>query len=240
MPSDVSAAYLASSALNQPGAVNSYLERLRRAVMPPPPLSALPLAPEQAKGGDFQLNPNFKPVRVGPLMPAAVLVPVVDYPQGERVILTRRNAHLSNHAGQVSFPGGRVDPTDADITAAALREAEEEIGLLRRHVDVLGALDPYVTGTGFAVVPVVARIEPGFQLRLAQQEVEEAFEVPFDFLMDARNHQQHRGIFNGVERQWWAMPYQGHYIWGATAGMLRNLYQRIAALQENKPEEGGS
>lgn len=203
------------------------VERLRAHLQPVPAFDAIPRDPSLATKGDFQLNAGFTPARSGPLKPAAVLVPLVAYEGGERVILTKRTAHLSNHAGQVSFPGGRVDDEDPDVIATALRETEEEIGLDRAHISVLGALDAYVTGTGFAVVPVVGLVKPGFALRLAQHEVAEVFEVPFDFLMDSRNHQRHRGIFNGVERQWWAMPYQDYYIWGATAGMLRNLHDLL-------------
>jgi 8-oxo-dGTP pyrophosphatase MutT (NUDIX family) len=203
------------------------VERLRAHLQPVPAFDAIPRDPAQAPKGDFQLNPGFKPFRSGALMPAAVLVPVVAYGGGERVILTKRTAHLSNHAGQISFPGGRVDAEDPDVIATALRETEEEIGLDRGHITVLGALDAYVTGTGFAVVPVVGLVTPGFALRLAQHEVAEVFEVPFDFLMDSRNHQRHKGVFNGVERQWWAMPYKDYYIWGATAGMLRNLHDLL-------------
>jgi 8-oxo-dGTP pyrophosphatase MutT (NUDIX family) len=210
-----------------PMAAASYVERLRHRLQPAPALAALPLGYEAARFGDFQLNPGAPPLRKGPLMPAAVLVPLVAYDGGERVILTKRQANLSNHAGQISFPGGRVDPEDADVVAAALREAEEEIGLARDHVDILGALDPYVTGTGFAVVPVVAKVTPGFALRPEQREVAEVFEVPLDFLMDERNHQRHSGMFNGIQRHWWAMPYNDYYIWGATAGMLRNLHQTL-------------
>lgn len=203
------------------------VERLRAHLQPVPAFDAIPRDHTLAPKGDFQLNPGFKPFRSGPLMPAAVLVPVVAYGGGERVILTKRTAHLSNHAGQISFPGGRVDAEDPDVIATALRETEEEIGLDRGHITVLGALDAYVTGTGFAVVPVVGLVTPGFALRLAQHEVAEVFEVPFDFLMDSRNHQRHKGVFNGVERQWWAMPYKDYYIWGATAGMLRNLHDLL-------------
>lgn len=203
------------------------VERLRAHLQPVPTFDAIPREHGLAPKGDFQLNPGLKPFRPGPLMPAAVLVPVVAYEGGERVILTKRTAHLSNHAGQISFPGGRVDAEDPDVIATALRETEEEIGLDRGHISVLGALDAYVTGTGFAVVPVVGLVKPGFALRLAQHEVAEVFEVPFDFLMDSRNHQRHKGVFNGVERQWWAMPYQEYYIWGATAGMLRNLHDLL-------------
>ena len=201
------------------------VEDLRMRLRPVPAFDAIPRDYRAVPKGDFQLNPNFTPLRSGPLMPAAVLVPVVAYDGGERVILTKRTAHLSNHAGQVSFPGGRVDETDPDVIATALRETEEEIGLDRAHVNILGALDPYVTGTGFVVVPVVGLVRPGFSLSLAQHEVAEVFEVPFGFLMDQRNHQRHKGVFNGVERQWWAMPYGDYYIWGATAGMLRNLHE---------------
>lgn len=200
---------------------------LRSRLQPVPPLSAVPQSLEDAAKGDFQLNPNFTPLRAGPLKPAAVLVPVVAYDSGERVILTRRTAHLSNHAGQISFPGGRIDPDDPDVIATALRETEEEIGLDRAHVSILGALDAYVTGTGFAVIPVVGMVKPGFDLAPQQHEVAEVFEVPFDFLMDHRNHQRHKGVFNGIERQWWAMSYGDKYIWGATAGMLRNLHDLL-------------
>lgn len=203
------------------------LDKLRRRLQPVPPLSEIPRDYGAVAKGDFQLNPNFTPLRPGPLMPAAVLVPVVGYQDGERVILTKRTAHLSNHAGQISFPGGRIDPDDPDVIATALRETEEEIGLDRSHVSVLGALDAYVTGTGFVVVPVVGLVRPGFTLKPQQHEVAEIFEVPFEFLMDRRNHQRHKGVFNGVERQWWAMPYNDKYIWGATAGMLRNLHDLL-------------
>lgn len=203
------------------------VERLRAHLQPVPAFDAIPREAARASKGDFQLNAGFTPARTAPLKPAAVLVPLVAYDGGERVILTKRTAHLSNHAGQISFPGGRVDAEDPDVIATALRETEEEIGLDRAHISVLGALDAYVTGTGFAVVPVVGLVRPGFALRLAQHEVAEVFEVPFDFLMDSRNHQRHKGVFNGIERQWWAMPYHDHYIWGATAGMLRNLHDLL-------------
>lgn len=209
------------------------VELLHRRLQPVPSLDAVPREHLAARKGDFQLNPDFVPLRTGPLMPAAVLVPLVGYDEGERVILTKRTAHLSNHAGQVSFPGGRVDLGDPDVVATALRETEEEIGLARDHVTVLGSLDPYVTGTGFVVVPVVGLVRPGFSLEPHLHEVAEVFEVPLDFLMDSRNHQRHKGVFNGIERQWWAMPYGQHYIWGATAGMLRNLHE---LLQDGEPE----
>lgn len=212
------------------------LDRLRRRLQPVPPLAAIPSDYTAAPKGDFQLNRDFRPLRAGPLVPAAVLMPVVAYEEGERVILTKRTAHLSNHAGQISFPGGRIDPDDPDVIATALRETEEEIGLDRIHVSILGALDPYVTGTGFIVVPVVGMVRPGFNLMPQQHEVAEIFEVPFDFLMDPQNHQRHKGVFNGVERQWWAMPYGDKYIWGATAGMLRNLHDLLHGEGDDQRE----
>ena len=158
---------------------------------------------------------------------AATLIIVDQGPGGPRVLMGQRRMDQVFMPGKFVFPGGRVDAEDPDVIATALRETEEEIGLDRSHISVLGALDAYVTGTGFAVVPVVGLVKPGFALQLAQHEVAEVFEVPFDFLMDSRNHQRHKGVFNGVERQWWAMPYQDYYIWGATAGMLRNLHDLL-------------
>lgn len=217
------------------------LDLLRTRLQPVPPLAAIPRDYRSAPKGDFQLNPSFAPLRQGPLVPAAVLMPVVAYEGGERVILTKRTAHLSNHAGQISFPGGRIDPDDPDVIATALRETEEEIGLDRLYVDILGALDAYVTGTGFIIVPVVGLVRPGFTLSPQQHEVAEVFEVPFEYLMDPRNHQRHRGVFNGVERQWWAMPYNDKYIWGATAGMLRNMHELLhGGMAADEPAVLGS
>ncbi|HVI50036.1 MAG TPA: CoA pyrophosphatase [Candidatus Sulfotelmatobacter sp.] len=159
-----------------------------------------------------------------PLTPAAVLVPLVRRDTGLTVLLTQRTAHLANHAGQISFPGGRMETEDRDATAAALRETEEEIGLDRGHVDVVGFLDPYVTITGFSVTPVVGLVSPPFDLALDSFEVAEAFEVPLSFFLDRTNHQRHfRTTPQGQKRYYWAMPYQERYIWGATAGMLVNL-----------------
>lgn len=225
---------LAASLKSTTALTSSRIPLLRERLRLLPGLADLPKSPDEAEGGDFELNRNYVPTRKGILMPAAVLVPIVGYPEGERVILTKRTANLSNHAGQVSFPGGRVDATDADIASAALREAEEEIGLDRQHVEILGALPTYVTGTGFAVVPVVGAIRPGFSLAPATQEVAEIFEVPFDFLMNAANHRRHSGLFNGVKREWWAMPYGEHYIWGATAGMLRHLHTLLEPAPDAK------
>jgi 8-oxo-dGTP pyrophosphatase MutT (NUDIX family) len=167
------------------------------------------------------------------LSAASVLVPLVQRPDGLRVLLTRRTEHLRDHAGQISFPGGRVEPFDADAAAAALREAEEEVGLPRSAVQVIGELPHYTTVTRYVVTPVVALVHPPFDLRLDAAEVAEAFEVPLHFLMTPAHHQRHEFEFLGQRRQFLSMPWQGHdehglartyFIWGATAAMLRNLY----------------
>ena len=165
--------------------------------------------------------------------PAAVLVPLVT--RGDRldVLLTRRTAHLHDHAGQISFPGGRVDPAARDAIHTALREADEEIGLPADTVEVLGALPEYVTATGYAVTPVVGLIAQPFSLRLDTFEVAEAFEVPLPFLMDPANHERRRIVFDGAPRSFYAMPWtqaqRRYFIWGATAAMLRNLYHLLRA-----------
>ncbi|MGZ5873722.1 MAG: CoA pyrophosphatase [Bradyrhizobium sp.] len=164
--------------------------------------------------------------REQPIRPAAVLVPVVDHPQ-PTVLLTQRAAHLNEHAGQISFPGGKIDATDASPLDTALREAEEEIGLRREFIDPVGYLDLYGTSFGFRILPTVARVRPGFKLRINHSEVDDAFEVPLAFLMNPANHQLHSKQFRGMERSYYAMPYEERYIWGATAGILRVLYERI-------------
>jgi 8-oxo-dGTP pyrophosphatase MutT (NUDIX family) len=141
--------------------------------------------------------------------------------------LTQRSAHLNDHAGQISFPGGKIDPTDASPLDAALREAEEEVGLDRSFIDPIGYLDLYGTSFGFRILPTVARVRPGFDLRINQSEVDDAFEVPLSFLMNPANHQVHSKEFRGMERTYYAMPFAERYIWGATAGILRVLYERI-------------
>ena len=166
--------------------------------------------------------------REQPIRPAAVLIPVIDHSQ-PTVLLTQRSAHLNDHAGQISFPGGKIDSTDASPLEAALREAEEEIGLAREFIDPIGYLDLYGTSFGFRILPTVARVRPGFQLRISPSEVDDAFEVPLAFLMNPANHQLHSKEFRGIERLYYAMPYGERYIWGATAGILRMLYERILA-----------
>lgn len=163
----------------------------------------------------------------GALTAAAVLFPIVRRDNGYTVLLTQRTAHLRDHAGQVSFPGGRVEETDATPLDTALRETEEEIGLTRNHVEVLGYLPEYRTGTGFRVVPVVGVVTPPFDLRPDPFEVAEVFEVPLAFLLDQSNHQRHSVHLRGALRHYFAMPYGDYFIWGATAGMIRSLTERL-------------
>lgn len=164
--------------------------------------------------------------------PAAVLVPIVLREQ-PMVLLTERTRHLSTHSGQVAFPGGRSDPGDADAAATALREAHEEVGLDSRAVEVLGKLPVYVTGSSFIVTPVVALVQPELHLRANPAEVASIFEVPLSFLLDPAHHRRQTLTWRGHRREWYAMPYQDgastRFIWGATAGMLRNFYRFMAA-----------
>lgn len=157
--------------------------------------------------------------------PAAVLVPLVARGQVPTVLLTRRTDHLHHHPGQISFPGGRVEDADTSPIDTALRETEEEIGLDRRHIELIGTLPDYLTGTGFRVTPVVGLVTPPFELTLDAFEVAEAFEVPLSHFLDPANHEQHSIVHEGRVRQFHAMPYQGYFIWGATAGIIMSLYR---------------
>jgi len=157
------------------------------------------------------------------LTPAAVLVPVVIRPTGPTILLTQRTAHLRDHAGQVSFPGGRCEQSDASAEATALREAEEEVGLDPGQVEILGRLPEYRTGTGFVITPVVGFVTPPLNLKLDDFEVAEVFEPPLAFLLDRANHQRQTMEIRGERHEFWAMPWQGYFIWGATAGMLVTL-----------------
>lgn len=161
-----------------------------------------------------------------PVRPAAVLIPVVDHPE-PTVLLTQRSPNLSSHAGQISFPGGKIDATDASPLDAALREACEEVGLRREFIDPVGYLDLYGTAFGFRILPTVAKVKPGFTLEINEAEVVDAFEVPLAFLMNPENHQIHTKEFRGMDRSYYAMPFAERYIWGATAGILRVLFERI-------------
>jgi 8-oxo-dGTP pyrophosphatase MutT (NUDIX family) len=163
---------------------------------------------------------------LAPWRAAAVLLPIIDRPSGLTVLLTLRASNLRAHSGQVAFPGGKIDAGETPHDAA-LREAEEEIGLEERFVEPLGWLDPIFTGTGFRVAPLVAMVEPTFMLTVNKLEVDEVFETPFAFLMDAANHRLEEREWQGQRRRYYAMPHEGRYIWGATAGILRNLYEKL-------------
>jgi 8-oxo-dGTP pyrophosphatase MutT (NUDIX family) len=187
------------------------------------------LGPDRGGGmphGDHELNPGMVPVRE--LRAAAVLVPLVDRPGGLTILLTQRTAHLAYHAGQIAFPGGRVEETDADEIATALRETEEEIGLVRTHIEPVGRLDRYVTRTGFTVIPVVALVHPPFALALAPDEVADAFEVPLSFILDPANRQKEAAEYQGITRHFYVFRYGERNIWGATAGMLVNLAETLS------------
>jgi 8-oxo-dGTP pyrophosphatase MutT (NUDIX family) len=197
-------------------------ERLTLAV--PPGLTDPNVTPER---GDHDADPVMRAIaEVRPIRPAAVLVPIVDRPE-PTVLLTQRTTELSSHAGQIAFPGGKIDPTDASPLAAALREAREEIGLDRRLVHPIGYLDLYMTTLGYRIVPTVARVDPHFELALNAAEVHDTFEVPLSFLMQPVNHQRHSREWNGMVRHFYAIAFADRYIWGVTAGILRNLHDRI-------------
>ncbi|MCS0501455.1 CoA pyrophosphatase [Ancylobacter sp. GSK1Z-4-2] len=198
-----------------------FLARARTRLLPEPDLDGDPAR------GDHELTPHFRALlNAVPMRAAAVLIPVVARRQPS-ILLTLRSAHLNNHPGQIAFPGGRIDPQDAGPLDAALREAEEEVGLARDRVTPLGYLDPYLTRTGFRIVPVVGVVRPDFGLTLNPDEVDEAFEVPLDFLMSPDNHQRETRESQGLLRTFHAMTYDRRRIWGVTAGILRSLYERV-------------
>ncbi len=207
----------------------------RRALLSSAPSSAageMPqAAPDKSRPSDFDLNPELgrelgNAKSTEPLRAAAVLVPVVAR-ETLTVLLTQRTDALPSHAGQIAFPGGKVEPADDGPLATALRETHEEIGLEAEFVEPLGYLDSYRTGTGYRIVPVVALVREGFELKLDPREVADAFEIPLSFLMDARNHTIHTRTLAGAERRFHAMPFQERYIWGATAGILKNMHERL-------------
>jgi 8-oxo-dGTP pyrophosphatase MutT (NUDIX family) len=207
-------------------AIDNFFDRARSRLTLEVPRSLTDPTAEGARG-DLDLNPEvWLRAGVNATRPAAVLVPIID--RGEpTVLLTLRTAVLASHAGQVAFPGGKIDPADKSPVAAALREASEETGLAPTLVEPIGYLDLYLTFSGFRILPTVARVKPDFTLVLNPQEVTEAFEVPLKFLMTPANHQRKTRDWNGFERDYYAIPYQNRYIWGITAGILRNLYERV-------------
>lgn len=192
---------------------------------PPPNLYDEHLVLRGDHDGDQALRARAE---IRPIRYAAVLVPVIDRREPS-VLLTLRTENLSTHAGQVAFPGGRIDDTDAGPADTAMREAEEEIALDRRFVSTIGYSDIYLSGTGFRIVPVVARVAPGFELSPNPAEVADVFEVPLEFLMGPENHQRHSREWRGMMRSYYAMPFGDRYIWGVTAGILRVLYEKLYA-----------
>jgi len=186
-------------------------------------------------GSDFDLNPDVRPhvwldgrdLVDENLKPASVLLPIVDRAGDMTVLLTQRTDHLNHHPGQISFPGGRVEPEDDNAIETALRETHEEIGVSPDQVEVVGCLDPYRTGTGFIITPVVGFVDPAFTLEIDEFEVAEVFEVPLSFVFDPANHERHSREFRGQERHFHVLPYEDRYIWGATAGMLVGFYARV-------------
>ncbi|HVE05055.1 MAG TPA: CoA pyrophosphatase [Rhizomicrobium sp.] len=202
--------------------VTGGVELLRSRLLSEPP--ALPLIP---KRGDYDLNPQNRPAEKMDLKPAAVLLPLV-LRQEPHVLLTQRTHHLTRHAGQVAFPGGRADANDISLVETALRETQEETGIDPAFVTVAGFLDAYETGTGYAILPVVGILSDGFALSPHAVEVAEIFEVPLAFLLDPANRQQQSRAFQGRMRSFYSFTYEGHYIWGATAAMLLNFAERIS------------
>jgi 8-oxo-dGTP pyrophosphatase MutT (NUDIX family) len=205
---------------------DSFFERARaRLALDVPAALADPTA--HAVRGDLDLDPGaWERAGVAATRPAAVLVGVVDRPQPS-VLLTLRTGELASHPGQIAFPGGKIEPNDASPLAAAVREAHEEVGLDAGLLDPIGYLDLYLTFSGFRILPTVARVAPDYHLVLNAREVVEAFEVPLAFLMNEHNHQRQSREFRGVTRHYYAMPFGERYIWGVTAGILRNLFERI-------------
>ncbi|MGB3501262.1 MAG: CoA pyrophosphatase [Mesorhizobium sp.] len=180
--------------------------------------------------GDHSLNPGTKSaiVKEG-LRDAAVLIPIVDHPDGATMLLTKRTEKLRTHSGQIAFPGGGIDPEDASPEAAALRETEEEIGLDRNYIDVIGRMPDYYSGSGYRVAPIIGIVRPGFALSINPDEVDDTFEVPLSFLMNAANHRRESRVWQNVERHFYTMPYGDRYIWGLTAGIIRTVHDRFYA-----------
>jgi 8-oxo-dGTP pyrophosphatase MutT (NUDIX family) len=219
---------VSESAAEKEPAPPSFFDRARtRLTLEVPPSLTDPSA--EGARGDLDLNPDiWQRAGVKATKPAAVLVPVIDRRE-PTVLLTLRTADLSSHAGQVAFPGGKIDPSDESPVAAALREAKEETGLVPSLIEPIGYLDLYLTFSGFRILPTVARVKPEFTLQLNPWEVTEAFEVPLKFLMTPANHQRKTRDWNGFARDYYAIPFETRYIWGITAGILRNLYERVCA-----------
>lgn len=196
---------------------------MRARLLPQPP--PVPLKPTR---GDFDLNPTLRPAAQRDLIPAAVLLPIIQR-DDPTVLFTKRTEHLSRHAGQVSFPGGRVHHDDPSLVETALRETREETGIASSFISIAGFVDAYETGTGFAILPVVGVLREGFELVPEANEVAEVFEVPLAFLLDPGNREMRSGEWQGRSREFYAFQYDGHYIWGATAAILVNFCERLRA-----------
>ncbi|ESW78411.1 MULTISPECIES: CoA pyrophosphatase [unclassified Mesorhizobium] len=191
-------------------------------------VAAQPLAHAGDDFGDHRFNPGHPRLKLAKaLRDAAVLIPVVDHGHEATVLLTRRAEKLRNHSGQVAFPGGTIDPTDASPETAALRETSEEIGLDSDYIEIIGRLPDYVSGSGYRIAPVLGIVRPGFSLTLNSDEVDAVFEVPLGFLMDPANHTRDSRMWNDLEWFYYEMPYGGQRIWGVTAGIIRTLYERL-------------
>jgi 8-oxo-dGTP pyrophosphatase MutT (NUDIX family) len=209
-------------------AAGNFFDRARARLTLDVPRALMDPTAEGARG-DLDLNPEMW-IRAGvkATRPAAVLVPIIDR-RPPTVLLTLRTAELASHAGQVAFPGGKIDAADESPVAAALRETREETGLARAQIEPIGYLDLYLTFSGFRILPTVARVKPDFTLTLNPREVTETFEVPLEFLMTPANHQRKTRDWKGLAREYYAIPFENRYIWGITAGILRNLYERVYA-----------
>jgi 8-oxo-dGTP pyrophosphatase MutT (NUDIX family) len=216
------------AALSEATATQSFFERARaRLTLAVPPALTDPLA--AGARGDLDLNPSmWERAGVAATKPAAVLVPVIERSE-PMVLFTVRTQGLASHAGQVAFPGGKIDPGDESPVAAALREAKEEVGLPPLLIEPIGYLDLYLTFSGFRILPTVARVKPDFALVLNPPEVTDTFEVPLAFLMNPANIQRHSRDWKGITREYYAIPFGDRYIWGITAGIVRNLYDRVCA-----------
>ena len=213
---------------SETAAIDNFFDRARARLTLEVPRSLMDPTAQGARG-DLDLNPeSWMRAGVKATKPAAVLVPIIDRSE-PTVLLTLRTAELASHAGQVAFPGGKIDPADESPVAAALREACEETGLAPALIEPIGYLDLYLTFSGFRILPTVARVKPDFKLTLNPREVTETFEVPLEFLMTPANHQRKTRDWNGLARDYYAIPFENRYIWGITAGILRNLYERIYA-----------
>lgn len=208
------------------GSDMDYKSRIRQAIYADlPDDHTLYKAPGQIGDGRFDHGQEVNGERT--LKLAAVLVPVVDYASEPKILLTRRADHLSQHSGQVAFPGGKVEEKDGGPVAAALREAHEEIGLAAEYVDIAGFLNTYETGSGFRILPVVGFVKPGFQLEIDPNEVAETFEVPLELMINEASYNRHDVEWQGRPVFYYAVEYEGYNIWGATAGMLRDLSRRM-------------